>query len=133
MDDMAKIKVGPPTVRYHQLKRLFPSADQPYFSDHDFPIPGYYLNASGYMELDCSHFEPNTTVEFNELNSASVYDYEKNTINKIDRGHFTTVNQEPSTLLDCVFDQLRIHLNTKVNTNDLVDVLIEELRENSKS
>ena len=78
MDDMAKIKVGPPAVsRYHQLKQLFPSADQPNFSDHDFPIPGYYLNVSGYMELDCSHFEPNTMVEFNGLNSTSVYDYEK--------------------------------------------------------
>ena len=81
MDDMAKIKVGPPAVsRYHQLKQLFPSADQPNFSDHDFPIPGYYLNVSGYMELDCSHFEPNTMVEFNGLNSTSVYDYEKKTL-----------------------------------------------------
>ena len=103
MDVMAKIKVGPPALsRYHQLKRLFPSADQPNFSDHDFPIPGYYLNVSGYMELDCSHFEPNTTVEFNGLNSASVYDYEKNTVNKIDRDHFTTGNNEHCLIVSLI-------------------------------
>ena len=51
----------------------------------------------------------------------------------LDRDHFTTGNNEPSTLFDCVSDQLRIHLNTKVNTNDLVNVSIEELRENSQS
>ena len=63
MDDMAKIKVGPPAVsRYHQLKRTFPTNDQPNFSDHDFPIPGYLLSLSGYMFLDHNNF-----VESNEL------------------------------------------------------------------
>ena len=63
MDDMAKIKVGPPAVsRYHQLKRTFPTNDQPNFSDHDFPIPGYVLSLSGYMFLDHNNF-----VESNEL------------------------------------------------------------------
>ena len=62
MDDMAKIKVGPPALsRYHQLKRIFPTNDQPNFSDHDFLIPGYLLSPSGYMFLD-----HNDSVESNE-------------------------------------------------------------------
>ena len=48
MDDMAKIKVGPPAVsRYPQLKRIFPTNDQPNFSDHEFTTPGYLLSPSG--------------------------------------------------------------------------------------
>ena len=48
MDDKAKVKVGAPAVsRYHRLKRLFPSSDNPNYSDHDFPVSGYFLNISG--------------------------------------------------------------------------------------
>ena len=49
MHNMAKIKVGPRAVSiYHQLKRIFPTNDQPNFSDHDFQISGYLLSPSGY-------------------------------------------------------------------------------------
>ena len=51
-DDMAKIKVGPLAVsRYHQMRKIFLKGDQPNLPDHDFPIPGYLLNTSGYMWL----------------------------------------------------------------------------------
>ena len=63
MDDKAKIKVGPPAFsRYHQLKIIFSTDDQPNFSDHDIPIPGYLLSPSRYLFLDHNSF-----VESNEL------------------------------------------------------------------
>ena len=63
MDDMVKIKVGPPAVsRYHQLKIIFPTNDQPNFIDHDFPTPGYLFSPSEYTLLDHNNF-----VESNEL------------------------------------------------------------------
>lgn len=50
MDDMAKIKVGPPAVsRYHQFRRLCPTMDMPNYADHDFPVPNYLLSASGLL------------------------------------------------------------------------------------
>ena len=50
---MAKIKVGAPAaIRYHQVKCLFLENDTPNLNDHDFPIPGYLLNVSGYMFLE---------------------------------------------------------------------------------
>ena len=52
-DDMAKVKVGPPAVsRYHQIKKMFLEEDQPNYPDHDFTVPGYLLNVSGYMTLE---------------------------------------------------------------------------------
>ena len=51
-DDMAKIKVGPPAVsQYHQVRKILMKDDNMNLPDHDFPIPGYLLNASGYMWL----------------------------------------------------------------------------------
>ena len=53
VDDIAKIKVGAPTVsRYHQVWRLFASTYMPNLSDHDFPVPNYLLPVSGYMYLE---------------------------------------------------------------------------------
>ena len=53
IDDMAKVKVGAPALsRYHQIKRFFPNGDMPNLNDHDFPVPGYLLNISGYMFLE---------------------------------------------------------------------------------
>ena len=52
-DDMATVKVGPPAIsRYHQIKQMFLEEDQPNYPDHDFPVPGYLLNVSGYMTLE---------------------------------------------------------------------------------
>lgn len=52
VDGIAKVKVGVPAVsRYHQLLRLYATNDMPNFTDHDFPIPGYFINVSGYMRL----------------------------------------------------------------------------------
>ena len=53
VDDMAKVKAGPPAVsRYHQVKRFFMSNDSPNLPDHDFPVPGYLLNVSRYLFLE---------------------------------------------------------------------------------
>ena len=65
IDDMAKVKVGAPAVsRYHQLRRLYAANDMPNLSDHDFPIPGYFINVSGYMRLE------NLDNALNEINEA---------------------------------------------------------------
>ena len=57
MDNMARIKVGPPAVsRYHQLEKIFPTNHQLNFSEHDFPIPGYFLSPSEYMFLGNNNF-----------------------------------------------------------------------------
>ena len=45
IDDMAKVKVAAPAVSsYHQFRRLCAANDMPNFSDHDFSIPGYFIN-----------------------------------------------------------------------------------------
>lgn len=50
---MAKVKVGAPAVsRYHHIKRFFPNDDMPNLNDHDFLVPRYLLNVSGYMFLE---------------------------------------------------------------------------------
>ena len=50
VDDMAKIKVGAPTVsRYHQIRSIFMNNYSPNLPDHNFPTPGYLLNVSGYV------------------------------------------------------------------------------------
>ena len=39
VDDIAKVKAGPPTIsRYHQVKRFLMSNDSPNLPDHDFPV-----------------------------------------------------------------------------------------------
>lgn len=53
IDDIAKVKVGAPAVsRYHHIKRFFPNDDMPNLNDHDFLVPRYLLNVSGYMFLE---------------------------------------------------------------------------------
>ena len=53
VDDMVKIKVETPAVtRYHQIRSIFMNNDSPNLPDHDFPVPGYLLNVSGYMFLE---------------------------------------------------------------------------------
>lgn len=50
---MAKVKVGAPAVScYHHIERFFPNDDMPNLNDHDFLVPGYLLNVSGYMFLE---------------------------------------------------------------------------------
>ena len=39
VDDIAKVKAGPPTIsRHHQVKRFLMSNDSPNLPDHDFPV-----------------------------------------------------------------------------------------------
>ena len=68
-DDMAKIEVGPPAVsRYHQVRKTFMKDDNMNLPDHDFPIPGYLSNASGYMWLQNN---PQHQTLVNNLQSSS--------------------------------------------------------------
>ena len=68
-DDTAKIKVGPPAVsRYHQVRKTFMKDDNMNLPDHDFPIPGYLSNTSGYMWLQNN---PQHQTPVNNLQSSS--------------------------------------------------------------
>ena len=50
---MAKVKVGAAEVsRYHQIRSIYPTNNMPNLLDHNFPVPGCFLNVSGYMVLD---------------------------------------------------------------------------------
>ena len=50
---MAKNKVGAPVVsRYHHLRRLCTANNMLNFPDHGFPIPGCFINISGYTRLE---------------------------------------------------------------------------------
>ena len=52
VDNMSKVKIGVAAVlRYHPLKHIFPTNDQPNFVDHDFLVSGYFLKVSGHMVL----------------------------------------------------------------------------------
>jgi hypothetical protein len=52
IDTMNKIKVGPLAVsRYHQIKRVYMVDDFPQYDSHDFPVPGYHLDAAGVLDL----------------------------------------------------------------------------------
>ena len=134
MDDIVKVRVGALAVsRLYQLKHLLPSSDQPNFSDHDFPMPGYFLNVSGYMELDSSHFLANVTAPFDGLNPAPVYDYQESSNQKQIACDRFTAGNKPSPLFGSVIDQFKLHLNTQVNTSDLVDALVKEIKENGQS
>ena len=53
VDEMSKIKVGPPAVsRCHQIKRIYPTNDAPNLNDHDFPLLGYLINVFRHMFLE---------------------------------------------------------------------------------
>ena len=76
MDDMAKIKVGAPTVSpYHQIRRLFPTNDSPKFEDHNFPVPNYLLSASGYMFLEMNPCEEILEEESREANDSESHSF----------------------------------------------------------
>ena len=50
---MNKINIGSLAVsRYHQLRRFFPTDDQPQYSDHDFPLRKSKILPPGYMVLE---------------------------------------------------------------------------------
>ena len=135
MDDKAKVKVGGPAVsKYHRLKRLFPSSDNPNYSDHDFPVSGYFLNISGYMELDSSEFASNTSSEFLGLDSASVDNQQS--VPQNDDIHFSRasfLNMDATRLFDCLFEQAKLHLNVNVNYQDCVDVVCKEIEDHPGS
>ena len=67
VNNMAKIKVGAPAVsRYHQIEHFFVENDLPNLNDHDFPVPGYFLNVSGHMFL-----APDEKINYSALNESN--------------------------------------------------------------
>lgn len=53
-DNKNKIRVGDDTLavdRRIKINRFFPVDDSPSYLDHDFPVPGYALTPSGYLQL----------------------------------------------------------------------------------
>ena len=59
---MTKLKVGFLAVsRYHQQRKYFLNNDSPVLEDHDFPIPRYLFNVSGYMFLENDKAVDSTT------------------------------------------------------------------------
>jgi hypothetical protein len=51
-DDMNQILVGPMAVsRYHQIDSYFAVGDAPRMDSHDFPVAGYKISASGYVDV----------------------------------------------------------------------------------
>ena len=78
----SKIGVGRPAVsRYHQLKKLFITGDDPDYCDHDFPTPGYLICPSGYMVI--RHPQPGNTQDASgrrttcHLDTQDLWDWKK--------------------------------------------------------
>ena len=139
MDDMAKVKVGPPAVsRYHQLNRIYPSNDMPNLSDHDFPVPGYLLNVSGYMFLEQSPNEDTPTQQDKQFDNVSAYDTVTTdlltdtdvplNLSVLDAaGMELPTDNSPQPLVETIVKQLQLHVNTKTTVHELVDVICAEL------
>ena len=120
INDMAKIKVGAPAVsRYHQLRAFFPTADQPNLSDHDFPVPGYLLTASGYMFLE---YKSNSE----QLFSATVYDQHTPTICS-DFPNLSLCGVKGS-IYESLSHQLFLHLNVKATATDCFETIFEDIK-----
>ena len=126
MDDMAKIKVGLRAVsRYHQLKRTFATNDQPDFSNHDFPIPGYLLSPSGYMFLEHNNF-----VESNELfdNDENDEKDENDQNAQMFSGMFK-IKEKSINIFEVAKDQIDLHLNIKADIEEIKEVVKREITE----
>ena len=124
---MAKIKVGPPAVsRYHQLKIIFPTNDQPNFGDHDFPIPGYLLSPSGYMFLDHNNF-----VESNELfdNDETEPDEKDQNVQLFSYNLFK-IKEKSINIFEVVKDQIDLHLSIKADIEEIKEVVKKVITEN---
>ena len=138
MDDMNKIKVGPLAVsQYHQLRRLYSSSDMPNMPDHDFPMPGYLINTSGYMELKAKHeYETNSTdvpESFHFLN-ATQYDRTKGNSPQAS-SLLSTVGMKQETrefnnILSVIASQLSKHQNITTSDDDLLQLVKEEMETN---
>ena len=114
-DDMNKIKVGTKAVsRYHRIGKYFAQGDEPNFLDHDFPIPGYHLVASGYMKLE---------------EKANDGGSDKDDVGEDDLGrmHFVTPHSGPSHLVlrACAFHKSSI----QGHCNDLIPILQSEVEQ----
>lgn len=127
VDDMSKIKVGAPAVsRYHQIKHFFPINDAPNFADHDFPVPGYLFNVSGYMFLEPN--KNNAAQSFEGLCSASVYDAHQSVEFEPD---FTamTLDSFEGNIFQVLSRQMALHLNIRITELDCKNIVFEKIKD----
>ena len=94
--------------------------------DHDFPVPGYLLNVSGYMFLELKTREMSSHIE--ELTNASVYDRELDKRDNL-KPDFEYMKAEGlvSSIFDILCRQAELHLNVKMSTKELEETIFEKL------
>ena len=83
--------------------------------DHNFPVPGYLLNASGYMFLESKTQEMSSSTE--GLINACVYDRELNKLRnwKLDF-EYMKVDGPAYSIFDILWRQAELHLKVKIST-----------------
>ena len=110
VDDMAKVKVGPPAVsRYHQVKCFLMSNDSSNLPDHDFPVPGYLLNVFRYMFLESKE---NSDQNHPGLVNSSIYNSHNTEYHNISYD-MLMVNGPSQNIFHTLACQAEIHLNVK--------------------
>ena len=125
VDDMSKIKVGAPAVsRYYQIKRFYPSNDTPNLCDHEFPVPGYLLDVSGYMFLEN---KSELSQECDGLTNASIYDTKQSSPE-----HFDSMVADCSagTIFYALSRQMELHLNVKMSEVECRQAVCNEIETN---
>ena len=106
-DDMAKVKVGPPAVsRYHQIRRYFLGADTPNMPDHNFPIPGYLVNVSGYMMLEEEKRKIDQSEDTMNIENSGVHDNNQINDQKNSKGTYDLANFKEADPSGSIFEIL---------------------------
>ena len=137
-DDMAKVKVGPPAVsRYHQIRRYFLGADTPNMPHHDFPIPGYLLNVSGYMMLEKEKPKIDQSEDTMNIENSSVHDNnqindQKNSEETYDLANFKEANPSGS-IFEILADQCKVNLNIYTTAQELEESLFEFVKADTQN
>lgn len=127
VDDMAKIKVGAPAVsRYHQIKRFFLENDRLNLSDHDFPVPGYLLNVSGYMFLESNDF-----FEGNVNNDPKPVTFYHSQNNKDPDFSQMVIEDFNDNFFNIIRRQAEHHLNIQVSEKECMDALKNDVNVDS--
>ena len=126
-DDMAKIQVGPTALSwYHQVCKMFMKDDKMNLSDHNFPIPGYLLNTSGYMWLQNN---PQNQTHVNKLQSSSSFnitdDYDKQPHQWISN---IMISSRALSLLEVLELQLKSHRYIYSTSDQISEHIFEKIK-----
>jgi len=97
--------------------------------DHDFPIPGYLLNVSGYMILE----EESVSDPMN-LQNSSVHDQievsNDDNEGQYDLHRFT--HSKPMSLFEALVDQCKINLNIFTSAMEIKDCILDFVKNNTE-